>query len=582
MLELHVLRSGDKGSCAAVRLAGAEEFVCVDCGITGTTFVDACAQTGLIPFKVQAFLITHCHSNQVKGLKSTLTWLQKRGVAPQVYVEPGVLAASPVLQELQGIADVCEFHTKQPFWVGDVCVRPFRTFHNNEDKGSCYNFRFETRATGDEQVDSLVLLSDVGVLSREAQGELPHARLLAIEANYDTGLLDEAAQANPQVRFAVDVRGNFSNAQAASTVQAYAWPGLKDVVALYLSRQYNAPTRATAAIEAALEQAGCKARVACASPDETLSVLPEGESADDGNGTAPEKPAVENAAAEMPCVAGGVANMAAPEASVSEMPGCNASVETPALETSVTVAAGACPVKDEPVSEQLAAGEALVEPIASGTLAGEGFIDKESIAEAPTLEAALGAAASETCVFETPAHEVGVETTASERSFESSVLEEPAPEQPAVTQPAPEEPAVAQPAPEQPAPEQSAPEQPASEEPAPEQPAHEPPALEAPAPYSAPEDILLPEQAREMGYVDLRGLLDLWVQQGCLTESPAISAEDLLRALIAADMLDSRDMTPTDKGIELGVWAAFEAEGLAPVFAARMADRLWEHVQALL
>lgn len=425
MLELHVLRSGDKGSCAAVRLAAAEEFVCVDCGITGATFVDACAQTGLIPFKVQAFLITHCHSNQVKGLKSTLTWLQKRGVAPQVYVEPGVLAASSVLQELQGFADVCEFHTKQPFWVGDVCVRPFRTFHNNEDKGSCYNFRFETRVSGDEageQADSLVLLSDVGVLSREAQGELPHARLLAIEANYDMGLLDEAAQANPQVRFAVDVRGNFSNAQAASTVQAYAWSGLKDVVALYLSRQYNAPSRATAAIEAALEQAGCKARVVCASPDETLSVLPESESADDGDGSAVE----------------------------------------------------------EPDSEQLA----------------------------------------------------------------------------------PEEPAVAQPAPEQPA--------------------HEPPALEAPAPYSAPEDILLPEQAGEMGYIDLQGLLALWVQQGRLAESSVISAEDLLHALTAADMLDPRDMTPTDKGIELGVWAAFETEGLAPVFAARMADRLWEHVQALL
>ena len=422
MLELHVLRSGDKGSCAAVRMAGAEEFACVDCGITGTTFADACAQAGLIPFKVQAFLITHCHSNQVKGLKSTLTWLQKRGVAPQVYVEPGVLAASPVLQELQGIADVCEFHTKQPFWVGDVCVRPFRTFHKNEDKGSCYNFRFETRASGDEQTDSLVLLSDVGVLSREAQSELPHARLLAIEANYDAGLLDEAVQANSQVRFAVDVRGNFSNAQAASTVEAYAWPGLKDVVALYLSRQYNAPTRATAAIETALEQAGCEARVACASPDETLSVLPEGESAGDGNETAVE----------------------------------------------------------EPASEQLA------------------------------------------------------------------------------------------------------PESPASEEPASEQSAHESPMPAALAPYSAPEDILLPEQAREMGYTDLQGLLALWVQQGCLAESPVISADGLLRALIAADILDPRDMTPTEKGIELGVWAAFETEGLAPIFAACMAGGLWEHVQAFL
>lgn len=448
MLELHVLRSGDKGSCAAVRLAGAEEFACVDCGITGTTFADACAQTGLIPFKVQAFLITHCHSNQVKGLKSTLTWLQKRGVAPQVYVEPGVLAASPVLQELQGIADVCEFHTKQPFWVGDVCVRPFRTFHNNEDKGSCYNFRFETRASGDEQTDSLVLLSDVGVLSREAQSELPHARLLAIEANYDAGLLDEAAKVNPQVRFAVDVRGNFSNAQAASTVETYAWPGLKDVVALYLSRQYNAPTRATEAIETALEQAGCKARVVCASPDETLSVLPE----DSRAGSAAEgavdlgAPVAEEAAAEAP----------APEVLASE----EIAPEVPVPET---------------------------------------FVPEQAGIEASASEAPAGTSDSVARV-----------------------------------------------------------------------------------PYSAPEDILLPEQAQEMGYVDLQGLLDLWKQQGCLAESPAISAEDLLRALTAADMLDPRDMTPTEKGIELGVWAAFETEGLAPIFATCMAGGLWEHVQALL
>ena len=491
MLELHVLRSGDKGSCAAVRLAGAEEFACVDCGITGATFADACAQTGLIPFKVQAFLITHCHSNQVKGLKSTLTWLQKRGVAPQVYVEPGVLAASPVLQELQGIADVCEFHTKQPFWVGDVCVRPFRTFHNNEDKGSCYNFRFETRASGDEQTDSLVLLSDVGVLSREAQSELPRARLLAIEANYDSGLLDEAAKVNPQVRFAVDVRGNFSNAQAASTVEAYAWPGLKDVVALYLSRQYNAPTRATAAIETALEQAGCEARVACASPDETLSVLPE----DLRVGSAAE----------------GVVDLGAP-------------------------------VADALAAEVPAADALASERIAPEAPASEALVPEQAAPEASAPEAL----AAEALAAETPVAEM--------LASEQADPEAPAPEVPAFEAfAAADAPAVLA----------------GTSEPV------------ARVPYSAPEDILLPEQAQEMGYADLQGLLDLWRQQGHVAPS-ATSAEDLLRALIAADMLDPRDMTPTEKGIELGVWAAFEAEGLAPVFAACMAGELWGHVQALL
>ena len=226
--------------------------------------------------------------------------------------------------------------------------------------------------------------------------------------------------------------------------------------------------------------------------------MPESESVGDGDETVPEKPTVESTAAEMPSVegssvTGGVANMAVSETSVSEMPGCNA-VENLVAEMPATVAAGAVPIKDELVSGQLAAGEAVVEPIALGVPAGDGFADKEPIAEMATLETAL----------------------------------------------------------------------------------------ETPAPYSAPEDILLPEQAQEMGYVDLRGLLDLWVQQGHLAESLAISAEDLLRALTAAGMLDSCDTMPTDEGIELGVWAAFEAEGLAPVFAARMADKLWEHARTLL
>ena len=318
------------------------------------------------------------------------------------------------------------------------------------------------------------------------------------------------------MRFAVDVRGNFSNAQAASTVETYAWPGLKDVVALYLSRQYNAPDRATAAIETALEQAGCEARVACASPDETLSVLPE----DLRVGSAAE----------------GAVDLGAP------------------------------------VAEEVAAREAAV--------------------EAGAQEAAAEAVAQEALAAETPAFEqAGPETPAEEVSAgEMCVAEEaPAPEAPAAEALAAEalaaEALAAEaPAPEAPAPELTGPEAPVSE---PVATADAPAVLAgtsesvARVPYSAPEDILLPEQAQEMGYTDLRGLLDLWRQQGRVAPS-AMSAEDLLGALILAGMLDSCDTMPTDECIELGVWAALETEGLAPIFAACMAGGLWEHVQAFL
>lgn len=270
-LELHVLRSGDHGVCMAVRDASSDDVVCVDCGISGQVFAEACSHVGINPFKVRAFLITHGHGNQVKGVKSTLTWLAKRGVLPAVYVEPGVLAATAALQDLGEAADVRPFATQAPFCVGSLVVRPFRTFHNNEDKGGCYNFRIE--AGGEGHGDAVVLLSDAGVLSREAQAALPGARVLGVEANYDPSLFDEAARGNRALAFAVDVRGNFSNAQAATVVRTFAWPGLEDVVALYPSRQFNAPDLARAALREALDQVGCRARVSVASADEPLSVV---------------------------------------------------------------------------------------------------------------------------------------------------------------------------------------------------------------------------------------------------------------------------------------------------------------------
>ncbi len=305
MLELHVLRSGKNGSCYAVRPQGAQEFVCVDCGITAKTFVEACSQAGLVPFKLQAFLITHAHGGQVKGLKSTLTWLAKRGVTPPLHVAPSVLEASRELQELSGLYEVCELEALRPLDVARMHVLPFRTFHNNEDKGGCYNFRFEElpEAQGHEVPDSMAILSDAGVLSKQAASALEHTRLIAVECNYDPKTLKTAAEANKSVSWAVDVRGNFSNEQAATVVRGFAWEGLRDVVAMHLSSDYNTPELAIRSLEEAVRASGCDARVTCSSADAVVSVLSReaqdaGEEPEAATSEAPAEP--QTTAAEVP------------------------------------------------------------------------------------------------------------------------------------------------------------------------------------------------------------------------------------------------------------------------------------------
>lgn len=284
MLELHVLGSGKGGCCYAVRPQGAQEFVCVDCGLVSARFHEACKQACLMPFKLQAFLITHAHGDQVKGLKSTLKWLGGYDVKPPVYVAPSVLEASRTLKELAGAADVRELEALRPLDIAHVHVLPFRTFHDNEDEGGCYNFRFEEvmGAQGRGEPDSMAILSDAGVVSKQASSALERARLIAVECNYDSETLKQARQAKatnegkPSSAWAVKVRGNFSNEQAATVVRGFAWEGLRDVVAMHLSATYNTPELATRALEKAVRDAGCDARVACSSGEAVVSVLPQG------------------------------------------------------------------------------------------------------------------------------------------------------------------------------------------------------------------------------------------------------------------------------------------------------------------
>ena len=234
----------------------------------------------------------------MKGLKSTLKWYKKYGINLPVYVAPSMLEASRALKELAGEADLREFEALGPLDIARIHVLPFRTFHNNEKDGGCYNFRFEevVDAGSHDTPDSMAILSDAGVVSKQASSALERARLIAVECNYDPETLKrslQAKQANgskPTPAWAVDVRGNFSNDQAATVVRGYAWEGLRDVVAMHLSATYNTPELATRALKKAVRDAGCDARVACSSGEAVVSVLPQGTQAQAQTEAAPSAP----------------------------------------------------------------------------------------------------------------------------------------------------------------------------------------------------------------------------------------------------------------------------------------------------
>lgn len=260
MLKLHVLASGSKGNAAVVENASTGSGVLIDCGICKRDFFARCDEAGFDPARIETVVVTHEHSDHVKGLGVVLRGLAKLGCAPAVYANAACVASSAALQK---IADAAPLADKRAIEVAGIRITPFATSH---DAAASFGFRIEDEADG----DALGFLTDSGRAPASAHEALRGVRILALESNHDPTLLENGPYPFPiKQRIASDL-GHLSNAQAAEELAALVGEsraaGLREpevVVAMHISEtnnDYHLPKRA---LEEALGRVGSNAQVLC-------------------------------------------------------------------------------------------------------------------------------------------------------------------------------------------------------------------------------------------------------------------------------------------------------------------------------
>lgn len=290
-MRLHVLASGSRGNAALVECGGAAAGVLVDCGICKREFFDRAAEVGFDLAGLKAIVVTHDHSDHVKGLGVVLRGLAKAGVRPTVHASEEVLAASAPLRE--AVASVGApfepFRAGEPLVLAGLRVTPFRTSH---DAAASFGFRFDElpqppapedgRALAGEgaadlaPLDSLGFMTDTGIVTDEAARALAGVRLLALESNHDPHMLQTGPYPYPVKRRIASDRGHLSNDQAAACLAELAHGGLEAVVAMHVSQENNTyrlprETLAAALAEAAPALAGA-VRVTVAFQDRPVTV----------------------------------------------------------------------------------------------------------------------------------------------------------------------------------------------------------------------------------------------------------------------------------------------------------------------
>ena len=234
-LKLHVLASGSKGNCSIVQNEDTGACVVIDCGISKRAFMERCATCGVELSSIKAILVTHEHSDHTKGLGVVTRGLAKASVHPVLFASDAVHRASRDLIAIQDAVDLRHFKRDDDLAIGGMRVHAFATSH---DAAESFGFRFDA-ASNQVALGAVGFMTDTGKVTGDALEALQGCRVLALEANHDTRMLEQGPYpAYLKARIASD-RGHLSNAQSATLLESLLDDEVETIIGMHVSQNNN-------------------------------------------------------------------------------------------------------------------------------------------------------------------------------------------------------------------------------------------------------------------------------------------------------------------------------------------------------
>ncbi len=239
-MELLVLASGSSGNALLVR--SGETAVLIDPGISALAIRRRMAVFGVTPDDLAAVLITHEHSDHVRGLEVLL----RRHPVP-VWATAGTAS-----RLVAGVRDGGELTAGRVLRIGELSVLPVPTCH---DAAEPVAFVVED---GNHRAG---LCTDTGIATALLRRRLEGCHALLLEANHDVDLLRHGPYPWPLKQRIRSRLGHLSNDQCAELAADLAWDGLGALVGLHLSEKNNDPDLVASMLRA-VARAGTAVEVA--------------------------------------------------------------------------------------------------------------------------------------------------------------------------------------------------------------------------------------------------------------------------------------------------------------------------------
>lgn len=240
-VRLTILGSGSGGNCAYVETE--EARVLVDAGFSPTQIRKRLAAIGRAPENLDAILISHEHSDHIRGLV---------GLADKLHIPVycNRETCDEITRLLELNAEFELFTTGQAFEIGDVTVETFSVPHDAQDP---VGFLLRTPAA------NIGFVTDLGHVTRLVGERSRHAHVLVLESNHDVKLLQECPTRPWSLKQRILSRhGHLSNEACADAVEAIMNGGLRQLYLAHLSRDCNRPELAWRAVSERLQRLGAE------------------------------------------------------------------------------------------------------------------------------------------------------------------------------------------------------------------------------------------------------------------------------------------------------------------------------------
>lgn len=250
-MRIKVLASGSKGNSTYIETSNTK--LLIDIGISFPILNQKLEEINVNPKELDGILITHAHSDHIKGLQALV---RKTNIL--VYVTEKMV---PELEEKIPVEHLRILFSENT--IGDFEVKCVPTSHDVESVGYVI----------EDSKSSLVYITDTGYINRKYLKKLINKDIYIFESNHDEKMLLDGPYPYILKQRIISDKGHLSNTTAARYLLEIIGARTKYIVLAHISEHNNTEELAYQTTKDLLEENNIDKKILIAKQDESLEML---------------------------------------------------------------------------------------------------------------------------------------------------------------------------------------------------------------------------------------------------------------------------------------------------------------------